>query len=901
MSPFVKFRVTDDWGDGFNGEITIVAGDDPLRNWSLSFLAPFTIDAMWTSGSITAVADDLITVIGSSWNQNIAAGQSASFGFTAARGATGSDMPTAFFLDGIAVSAPHLSAEDVKVSEALSSLTFTVTLSTASSLPVSVNWATQEGTATAGSDYIHGTGTLVFAPGQTSQTVTIGLLPDTVHEGRETFSLQLSNVSGASISDGQAVATILDDDAAPDNGAVGAISTSGNQFVDANGQNVRISAVNWYGMETVRFAPDGLDARNWMDMMDQMVGLGFNAIRLPFSSQALAGNDMPTNIDYRLNPDLVGLTATGIMDKIIEYAGEIGMRVLLDRHRGEAGDGPNDNGLWYDATYTEQAWIDDWVMLANRYAGNPTVLGADLANEPHNGTWGDGSATDWKAAAERAGNAILAANPDWLIVVEGTGWYKNEGYWWGGNLMGAAEAPVELNVANRLVYSAHDYPPSLFPQSFFDDPAYPNNLPALFEKMWGHIFTSGTAPVLLGEFGSGMTDARDLAWMEKLVAYLGGDFNDDGVNDLAPGQQGISWAYWAWNTNEGASTGILDTDWQTPVASKLAALETLWGGRFPGLTEQDAASPSPVATETQLHADAHGLLQLDLALGDVALALGTDGYVTGILWSDDSGAHAGRFVDAGSVDFLDGNISFAAASSAAAVENLYHALLGRDGDVAGRSFWAAELDAGISIGMIASRMMASDEAHATNAGLSNTAFLTRLYDSVLFRTPDAAGLAYWRDELAHGADRASVAASISASAEALRDPGGVAAAGLVTVDADAAWIGFSFEALRGRQAGAAEFTALVHLAESAGHSSALTSIMQGSEYAQGLGGTSNAAFVAGLYDGVLHRAGDAEGLAYFTSSLNTGTSRQAVAANFLASDEAQTFYAAYASHGVDLL
>ncbi|MBC9206807.1 cellulase family glycosylhydrolase [Roseomonas aerophila] len=941
MAPFVQFRVTADWGDGFNGEITLFAGDDPLRNWSLGFLAPFTIDAMWTSGSITSVQDGLITVSGAEWNANVAAGKSATFGFTAARGDSGTDMPTAFLLDGAPVAAPSLSVGDVTVSEALHSLTFTVTLSSASSLPVSVDWGTADGSATAGADYVGGGGKLVFAPGQTSQTVTIGLLPDAVHEGRETFALNLSNVSGASINDGHAVATILDDDDAPNNGAVGAISTQGNQFVDANGDNVRIGAINWYGMETTRFAPDGLDQRNWMDMMDQMVGLGFNAIRLPFSSQALAGHDLPTNINYQLNPDLVGLTASGIMDKIVGYAGEIGMRVLLDRHRGEAGDGPNDNGLWYDATYTEQAWIDDWTMLATRYAGNPTVLGADLSNEPHAGTWGDGSATDWRAAAERAGNAILAANPDWLIVVEGTGWYDGEGYWWGGNLMGATEHPVRLNVPNRLVYSAHDYPPSLFPQSFFNDPNFPNNMPALFEKMWGHVFTSGTAPVLLGEFGSGMTDAKDVAWMQQLVAYLNGDFNVDGTNDLAPGKEGISWGYWAWNTNEGASTGILDTDWRTPVESKMDALQTLLAQRFPsyvageptevmghapapavdtapalkveagesvaelpatpaaGLTEM---VPGPAGThEVLLQGNAAGAISLGVALGDVSLTRAADGHVSGMLWNDAAGAHAARFLNAGHVDFLDGGITFHAGSSVAAVEGLYHALLGRDGDVVGRSFWTAAVEDGFSLRDVADSMLASAEAHGASGAHSNDAFLGRLYESVLFRAADAGGLAFWRDALAHGESRADVAASFVASAEARQDPGGVAAAGLLTVDPDAAWIGFSFAALHGRQVAAGELASLLGQADAVGRSGLLASIMQGSEYASFLGAKDAAGFIQGLYEGVLHRPADAGGQAFFTAALASGTTRQDVAASFLASQEAQPYYHAYAGHGVDLL
>jgi endoglucanase len=50
-------------------------------------------------------------------------------------------------------------------------------------------------------------------------------------------------------------------------------------------------------------------------------------------------------------------------------------------------------------------------MLARRYKGNPAVVGADLSNEPHGAaTWGDDNlATDWRLAAERGGNAILAS------------------------------------------------------------------------------------------------------------------------------------------------------------------------------------------------------------------------------------------------------------------------------------------------------------------------------------------------------------------------------------------------------------------------------------------------------------------------------------------------------------
>lgn len=57
--------------------------------------------------------------------------------------------------------------------------------------------------------------------------------------------------------------------------------TSGNQIVDVNGKTVRIAGVNWFGFETGNYVVHGLWARNYMNMMKQMVQLGFNTMRIP--------------------------------------------------------------------------------------------------------------------------------------------------------------------------------------------------------------------------------------------------------------------------------------------------------------------------------------------------------------------------------------------------------------------------------------------------------------------------------------------------------------------------------------------------------------------------------------------------------------------------------------------
>lgn len=361
----------------------------------------------------------------------------------------------------------------------------------------------------------------------------------------------------------------------------GYFHTSGNQILDENNQVVKIAGVNWFGFETTNFAPHGLWTRGYKSMMDQMKQLGFNTIRLPYSNQLFDSGSVPNGIDFSKNLDLQGLNGLQIMDKIVDYAGQIGLRIMLDHHRSNAGNSANESGLWYTSAYSESRWINDWVMLATRYANNPTVVGADLHNEPHGpATWGDGSANDWRLAAERAGNAVLAANPNWLIVVEGIEAASSGSYWWGGNLSNAGANPVRLNLSGRLVYSPHDYPASVYQQQWFSDPNYPNNLPAVWDRNWGYLFRQGIAPVLLGEFGSKLATTSDQQWFDKITAYLAGDLDGNGTNDLGPGQQGMSWTYWSWNPNSGDTGGILADDWNTVnqnKVSKFAPIEFPFG------------------------------------------------------------------------------------------------------------------------------------------------------------------------------------------------------------------------------------------------------------------------------------------------------------------------------------
>ncbi|MCB8875308.1 cellulase family glycosylhydrolase [Acidisoma silvae] len=589
----VSFADTSDWGSGFTGGITITnTSGTAISNWTIGFTLANAITNIWNA-QIASHSGNSYVLSNMAYNSTIAAGQSVTLGFQADGG--NPVLPTRYVFNGRSIStstAPVLpvitpaNASVTETSAASTPETFTLTLSAASATPVTVAYKTVDGTAKAGVDYTAASGTVTIAAGKTQASVTVQTKPGTT--GSKAYTLQLSSPSGATLATTSATGTIIDpapvvlpqitaanvtvqeSTASTGSGGTllpsGYLSTSGNQIVSATGTAVKLAAINWYGFETNSYAPQGLWIQNYKTMMNQMVQLGFNAIRLPFSLQLFASSSTPSGINYTLNPDLAGLNGLGIMDKIVAYANQIGLKIILDDHRSAAGSGPNDNGLWYDNGYTAAQWISTWQMLAQHYAGNSAVIGADLLDEPHGAaTWGDGSANDWAAAATQAGDAIQAVNPNWLIMVEGIQTYSGQSTWWGGNLMGVASHPITLTDPGKLVYSPHDYPASVYDQSWFNAANYPNNLTSVWDQYWGYIYKDGIAPVFLGEFGSTLQSTSDQEWIHSLVNYI------DAPGGVG-GAQGISWAYWDWNPTSGDTGGILENDWATVDTTKMNAI-----------------------------------------------------------------------------------------------------------------------------------------------------------------------------------------------------------------------------------------------------------------------------------------------------------------------------------------
>ncbi len=395
-------------------------------------------------------------------------------------------------------------------------------------------------------------------------------------------------------------------------GQTGYWHTSGNQVLDSNGHVVRIAGINWYGFETTDEVVHGLWAQDYHYILNAIQSNGYNVIRMPMSNQVVESPIIPTNISYEngsgpINTDLRGLNSLQILDKIVTYAGQIGLHIILDNHRSEAGNGAESNGLWYTSQYPESAWINDWLTLTNRYLNNTTVIGFDLRNEPHNATsggscWGCGTMSyDWRLAAERGGNAVQAVNPNLLLFVEGTDCYNNNCDWWGGNLAGAQSYPVVLNIAHQLVYSAHDYGPNLYQQSWFNNNTTYQSLVQVWTGFWAYLSLNDVAPVWVGEFGT-TNNATDI---ESNVPGSQGQWFQSIVTFMQNNPQ-LDWTYWALNGED--SYALLDSNYDsTPVSSLKQSL--LASIQFTGGGSCETAPPVP----TGLTATAVSSSQINLS------------------------------------------------------------------------------------------------------------------------------------------------------------------------------------------------------------------------------------------------------------------------------------------------
>ena len=356
-------------------------------------------------------------------------------------------------------------------------------------------------------------------------------------------------------------------------------TAGGNIYKD--GQIIKLYGASWFGFEDVGHSAHALWNRNITEIISQIKGMGFNALRVPFCPETL--RNVPTGyISEANNPSLVGLKSLDLLDAFLREANSQGLYILMDIHNYTCTHilPP----LWYTDQYSEQNLIIDVTFVADRYKALDHFIGIDIKNEPHDGptvetsaTWGTGNlATDWNKAAERIGKSILTANPNLLIFVEGIGdkqTYCSDEYgaWWGGNLMPIRCTPIDPSFvpANKLVLSPHVYGPDVSDGDEFKKPDYPNNLPAVWDKYFGYTLGQGYT-LAIGEFGGkyghddqyGAANPKDVAWQNKVIDY----FIEKKI---------CNFFYWSLNPDSSDTGGIFQPDWIHVRDDKLANIQRL--------------------------------------------------------------------------------------------------------------------------------------------------------------------------------------------------------------------------------------------------------------------------------------------------------------------------------------
>lgn len=127
--------------------------------------------------------------------------------------------------------------------------------------------------------------------------------------------------------------------------------------------------------------------------------------------------------------------------------------------------------------------------------------------------------------------------------------------------MGAKDYPVRLDIPDRLVYSTHEYPESVYRQPWFDEPSYPANLPAVWDKYWGYLLKENIAPVLIGEFGTKYETEKDRQWLQAFRSYIQ--------------QNRLNWIFWSLNPNSADTGGLLLDDWVSMNQAKQDVLKQI--------------------------------------------------------------------------------------------------------------------------------------------------------------------------------------------------------------------------------------------------------------------------------------------------------------------------------------
>lgn len=303
-----------------------------------------------------------------------------------------------------------------------------------------------------------------------------------------------------------------------------------------------------------------------------------------------------------------------------------------------------------------------------------------------------------------------------------------------------------------------------------------------------------------------------------------------------------------------------------------------------------SASNTVLAGYTNFEDEGLGAIQLG-AQHDVASAILAAGSDPTKLASLDA-TYGIQKVDLGSF----GTIIHDATTPSGAIFELYEGLLGRAPDPLGFEFNIDAVQHGASLSSVANGILGSTEyvaQHGPIGAESDAGFVNELYEVVLGRTADSGGQVYWQGQLAGGLSRADAAVDFAVSAEHVSQSKAVLDVGVFAPDPTASDVARLYDAILGR----APDTDGLHFwvgYEKAGHSNVdvATGMLGSSDYAAGHGTLTDAAFISSLYEGALGRMPESTGLSVWEDALASGMSRAAVATDIAESSEAKQHHLA---------
>ena len=425
----------------------------------------------------------------------------------------------------------------------------------------------------------------------------------------------------------------------------------GSRIYDMNGNEVWLTGANWFGLNCNEAVPHYLWSADMDDVLKEIADRGINIIRFPISTELIlswmSGKPNPVesfsaNNDpaFTINADCCNADGTKknsmeIFDILMSKCKKYGIKAFIDIHSPHTDNSGHNYNLWYGmkgktcGVVTTQDWIDSLVWLADKYKNDDTLLAYDLKNEPHGkgpeGTaaakW-DGSTDEnnWAYAATKCADAILDVNPHALILIEGVEqsmsgvkegdyWGMPDrvvmhegdipspyiGAWWGGNFRGARDYPIKPeHGTSQIVYSPHDYGPSVYAQTWFEkDFTEKTLLDDYWYDTWAYINAEDIAPELIGEWGGHMDGGKNQKWMELLRDYMI--------------KNHINHTFWCLNTNSGDTGGLWDElgfqqgsgttiKWNEPKYKLFE--EALWqtkSGKYIGLDHQVALGKNGIS------------------------------------------------------------------------------------------------------------------------------------------------------------------------------------------------------------------------------------------------------------------------------------------------------------------